>query len=157
MPKHSAGILCYKFSGKQLFVFLIHPGGPFFAKKDLGAWSIPKGEINENENPLDAAKREFKEETSFDVGGNFIELKPVKQNSGKIVHAWALQAELDASKMQSNFFGLEWPPNSGKILQFPEADKAAWFTVEEAKKKILKGQLPIIDELVKKLGQENQG
>ena len=151
MPTHSAGILCYKFSGKQLLLFLIHPGGPFFAKKDLGAWSIPKGEINENENPLDAAKREFKEETSFEIDGNFIELNPVKQNSGKIVHAWALQNELDASKMKSNFFELEWPPNSGKILQFPEADKAEWFTIEDAKKKILKGQLPLIDELLKKL------
>lgn len=153
--KLSAGLLLYRNTTGQLEVLLVHPGGPFWKKKDLGAWSIPKGEYNEPEDALTAARREFKEETGMDVNGNFLVLKPVKQKSGKLVHAFALAADIDAAKIVSNTFPLEWPPKSGKFIQVPEIDKAEWFTIAEAKQKINAAQLQLVDELQLLLYQHN--
>lgn len=147
MQKKSAGILLYRFHNNLPEVLLVHPGGPFWAKKDLGAWSIPKGEIEADENPLDAAKREVKEETGITVQGDFIELTPVKQKSGKVIYVWAVQGNFNLEEIQSNTFEIEWPPKSGKKKAFPEIDKAAWFTMDVAKKKIIEGQVPLIKEL----------
>lgn len=149
--KKSAGILLYRLQNDNWEVLLVHPGGPFWAKKDLGAWSIPKGEFDENENPLDAAKREVEEETGMKVQGDFIELTPVKQKSSKLIYAWALRGNFDAAQIKSNTFEIEWPPKSGKKKSFPEVDKAAWFKIGEAKKKITEGQLPLINEIETKL------
>lgn len=151
MQKKSAGILLYRFQNNLPEVLLVHPGGPFWAKKDLGVWSIPKGEFEADENPLDAAKREVKEETGIKVQGDFIELTPVKQKSGKIIYAWALQGDFNSAEIKSNTFEMEWPPKSGIKKAFPEIDKAAWFTTDEAKKKIIEGQVPLINELETKL------
>lgn len=151
MTAHSAGILLYRFQHQQLEVMLVHPGGPYWAKKDLGAWSIPKGLIEENESALDAAKREFREETGFAADGRFIELGSLKQPSSKIVHAWALEKDLDATKIVSNTFELEWPRNSGMVQEFPEIDAAAWFGIEEARQRISKGQVRFLDILAEKL------
>lgn len=150
MPKQSAGLLIYHFSNSNLELFLVHPGGPFWSKKDLGAWSIPKGEFSEEE-PLSVAKREFEEETGFKIEGDFIPLTPVKQPSGKIVYAWAIEFECDPSSIKSNTFTIEWPPKSGKYEEFPEIDRAQWFTINEAKGKILKGQIGLIEELIEVL------
>ena len=152
MAKKSAGLLLYRFCDRELQVLLVHPGGPFWVKKDVGAWSIPKGEFGEDEAPLTAAIREVQEELGFQVSGEFIALSPVKQKSGKLISAWALQKDLDTQDIKSNTFELEWPPASGKHITVPEVDKAGWFNVEEAKKKINTGQVPLIDELVKLLG-----
>lgn len=151
MPKKSAGLLLFRFRNELPEIFLVHPGGPFWANKDLGAWSIPKGEFEENENPLRAAIREMKEETGIEVNGDFIELTPVKQKSGKIIFAWALQSNIAATFVSSNTFEMEWPPGSGKKQTFPEVDKATWFSVHDAKKKINEGQKRLIEELEKKL------
>jgi len=148
----SAGILLYRFNEGKILVMLVHPGGPFWAKKDDGAWSIPKGIYEENENSLDAAKREFQEETGQEVEGEFIDLGEVKQPSRKIVHAWALEHDFDTSKIISNMFSLEWPPKSGITREYPEVDKGQWFDVRAAREKILKGQLELIDRLVEKIG-----
>ena len=148
--KKSAGLLLYRGRNSTLEVFLVHPGGPFWAKKDEGAWSIPKGEIAEDEDPLPAAKREFYEETGVQIDGQFIALTPVKQAGGKTVYAWAVEADCDAGAIKSNTFSMEWPPRSGKKQEFPEADRASWFSLDEAKKKILKGQLNFMDELLRK-------
>ena len=149
--KISAGILLYRFTNKALEVFLVHPGGPFWKNKDAGAWSIPKGEFTKDEDPLKAAQREFREETGIEVSGNFISLTPVKLKSGKLVHAWALEKDVDHTRITSNHFSLEWPPKSGKMIEVPEVDKAGWFTIKEAKEKINPGQLPLLDELIKKI------
>jgi len=130
---------------------LAHPGGPFWKRKDDGAWSIPKGLFEENESPIDAAKREFKEEIGFEVNGNFVNLGSLKQSSKKIVHIWALESNLDETKIVSNKFALEWPKNSGNIKEYPEIDKACWFNIEQAKKKIQKGQIGFINRLISKL------
>ena len=127
-------------------MFLVHPGGPFWAKKDAGAWSIPKGEF-ETEQPLVAAMREFEEETGLKISGDFIELKPVKQKGGKIVYAWAVEADFDASDIQSNMFKLEWPPKSGVMRDYPEVDRAGWFDLETAKLKMLASQTGLIEQL----------
>ena len=148
--KKSAGLLLYRRHNSTLEVFLVHPGGPFWAKKDVGAWTIPKGEIAEDEDPLEAAKREFCEETSVQIDGEFIALAPVKQAGGKTVYAWATESDCDAEAIKSNTFSIEWPPRSGKKQEFPEVDRAAWFTLDEAKKKILKGQLKLLEELQRK-------
>lgn len=145
--KNSAGLLLYRHRG-ELEVFLVHPGGPFWAKKDAGAWTIPKGEIADGEEPLEAAKREFLEETSFDINGKFRRLDPIKQAGGKIVQAWAIEMDCDPALLQSNRFAIEWPPKSGKTREFPEVDRAGWFTVSEARTKILAGQVGLIDQLV---------
>ena len=132
-------------------VFLVHPGGPYWAKKDDGAWSIPKGEFNENEEPLAAAKREFREETGIQISGEFIQLNPVKQKSGKLVYAWAVEGDIDPEKIKSNSFEIEWPPRSGKMKSFPEIDKAAWFQLSDAQKKIIEAQSALIKELESKI------
>jgi predicted NUDIX family NTP pyrophosphohydrolase len=150
--KKSAGILIYRFMNKQLQVLLAHPGGPLWKNKDAGAWSIPKGEFADDEDPLEAANREFTEETGIALYGGFTELTPVKQKSGKLVYAWALEFDIDASAVQSNVFEMEWPPKSGKLKRFPEIERAEWFSVEEAKQKILPAQASFIDELVSKTG-----
>ena len=149
--KHAAGILMYRRRDSRLEVFLVHPGGPYWAKKDVGAWSIPKGEFDQDEDPLDAAKREFQEETGFVAAGNFIELTPVKQPGGKFVYAWAVEGDCEAQSIKSNTFSLEWPPRSGRREEFPEVDRAQWFTLELAKEKILKGQLGLLEDLQEKI------
>ena len=151
VKKNSVGILLYRLRGSGIEVFLVHPGGPFWATKDAGAWSIPKGEFEAGEDPLEAAKREFKEETGFAVEGNFIELTPVKQPGGKVVYAWAVMGDCEAESIKSNTFSLEWPPRSGKRKEFPEVDRAGWFTPEVAREKILKGQLNFLEELKRKI------
>ena len=151
MIKRSAGILLYRIINKQPEVFLLHPGGPFWKNKDAGVWSIPKGEFTDDEQPLVAAVREFKEETGKDISGNFIELTSVKLKSGKIVYAWAVESDIDAENLLCNTFQMEWPPKSGKMQSFPEADKGGWFSIEEAKKKINEGQLSFLDQLAIKL------
>ena len=148
MSVHSAGILLFRFRDGGLQVLLVHPGGPFWSGKDEGAWSIPKGVFEELESPLDAAKREFKEETGFEAEGQFIELGRIMQPSKKIVHAWALQSDVDERLTKSNKFTMEWPKNSGMMREFPEIDRAEWFDVEKARKKILKGQAGFIDRLI---------
>lgn len=152
MHKNSAGILLYRFNDNSLEVLLVHPGGPYFTKKDSGAWSIPKGEFMPEENPLDAAKREFKEETGLGIlGTDFIELSPIEQKNNKTVYAWAIPGNIDTSIIKSNTFELEWPPKSGRKQTFPEIDKGAWFDVSIAKTKINERQVPLLEELVKKL------
>jgi predicted NUDIX family NTP pyrophosphohydrolase len=145
MPKISAGLLLYRRHRNAVQVLLVHPGGPFWAKKDLNAWSIPKGEAPANEELLAAAVREVREETGFDVAGPFIPLSPVKQ-SGKIVHAWAAEYDADAGEISSNTFSIEYPPKSGRFAEFPEVDKAAWFDRATAHEKILQSQRPLLDE-----------
>jgi predicted NUDIX family NTP pyrophosphohydrolase len=148
----SAGILLYKYINKVLLVFLIHPGGPFWAKKDVGAWSIPKGEFDVDEEPFLAAVREFKEETGQTPSiVNAIKLTPVRQKSGKIVHAWAVEGDVDAANIVSNEIEIEWPPRSGKKITIPEVDRGEWFSIEDAKEKINPAQVKIIDELVNSL------
>ena len=147
--KKSAGLLLYRLADTTLEVFLGHPGGPFEARKDAGVWSIPKGEIGEQEPPLEAARREFQEETGFALEGDFVALDPIRQSSGKIVFAWAIEGNVDAGAIKSNTFPLEWPPGSGLIRHFPELDRAGWFPLEAARQKILKGQLPLLDQLEK--------
>jgi predicted NUDIX family NTP pyrophosphohydrolase len=150
--KESAGLLMYRLRDSTLEVFLVHPGGPYWAKKDLGAWSIPKGEAAEGEDRrLEAAKREFQEETGFLAPGNLIALTPIKQPGGKLVHAWAVKGDCDAKAIMSNTFSIEWPPRSGKHQEFPEVDRAGWFTLEAAKEKILKGQVGFLEELERML------
>jgi len=149
MAKLSAGIIVYRQNEEKEFeVLLVHPGGPFFKNKDEGVWSIPKGEYEEGEDALVAAKREFEEETGNVLPDKeFIQLVPVKIKSGKVISAWAVEANFDKSFIRSNFFEMEWPPKSGKIQSFPETDKAEWFTAKKAKKKINTGQLNLIEQL----------
>lgn len=155
MPKKSAGILLYRFRNEIPEVLLVHPGGPFWAKKDTGVWSIPKGEIEENEDPFAAAKRETTEETGINLAtldaSSFIELSPVKIKSGKIIFTWAVEGDFDTNEIKSNPFEMEWPPKSGQKKQFPEADKAGWFSIEEAKIKVNEGQVAILEELAGKI------
>lgn len=151
MTKRSAGLLMYRRRGSDLEVFLVHPGGPFWAAKDEGAWTVPKGEYVDGEEPLDAAKREFIEETGFEAEGKFIDLGTVRQTSGKIVNAWAFEGDCDPQKLVSNNCEIEWPPRSGKKMQIPEVDRGAWFSLNEARSKILKSQGPFLDVLQQKL------
>jgi len=153
MPVRSAGLLIYRL-WRKLEVLLVHPGGPFWAKKDQGAWSIPKGEFLEDEDPLVAARREFKEEIGTAVDGEFLALTPLKQPSRKIVHAFALEHDLSVDQITSNTFELEWPPKSGRKIAVPEVDRAAWFGLEEAHRRIQPGQAPILDELARRLQAE---
>ncbi len=148
MAKKSAGLLLYRKDGDSVEVFLVHPGGPFWAKKDEGAWSIPKGEFVDGEEALEAAKREFQEETGFAVKGRFEALEPVEQASGKIVYAWAIEGDIDSSAIRSNNFSMEWPPGSKKIREFPEVDRGGWFALATARQKILTGQSPLLEELL---------
>lgn len=149
MPRKSAGILVFKKIKDGLGILLVHPGGPFWSKKDLNSWSVPKGEFDENEEAFDAARREFKEETGFLPEGEFIRLEPVKQAGGKLVYTWAVEGDIDVSMIKSNLFKMEWPPKSGKFKEFPEIDRAEWFPIETAKTKIIKGQIPILENLEK--------
>lgn len=153
MAAKSAGLLAYRIIDGTVEVFLGHPGGPFFSKKDLGVWSIPKGEFD-LEKPLAAAKREFLEETGFRIKGKFIELRPVKQKSGKMVFAWAVETDLDPAKLKSNTFILEFPRGSGRGKEYPELDRANWFTLATARLKILPYQLPFLANLEQILGAE---
>lgn len=154
MAKQSAGLLLFRRAAHNLEVLLVHPGGPFWAKKDEGAWSIPKGEFAVGEDPLQAARREFKEETGSAVAGDALPLIPVRQAGGKTVHAWAIESDFDASTLKSNMFSVEWPPRSGRLQEFPEVDRAGWFSLAEARRKILKGQEPLLLELEHKAGNE---
>jgi predicted NUDIX family NTP pyrophosphohydrolase len=148
MPKRSAGILAYRFQQDQLQVLLVHPGGPFYTKKDEGAWSIPKGEYEETEDALTVARREFEEETGNTIiGTKFLELAPVKLKSGKIITAWAIAADFDQCFIRSNIFEMEWPPKSGKMQSFPEVDKAEWINIIQARNKIHPAQLPLLEQL----------
>ncbi|GFO55845.1 DNA mismatch repair protein MutT [Geomonas sp. Red276] len=157
MGKTSAGLLLFRFRDHRLELFLVHPGGPFWAKKDLGAWSIPKGEYGQGEDPFAVAKREFQEETGQTIDGDFRELNMVRQPGGKQVRAWAVQGDCDAERISSNTFMMEWPPKSGRQAEFPEVDRAGWFTVEQAREKILKGQVGFIDQLREMVSGEGQG
>lgn len=149
MAKTSAGILLYRINSDELEIFLIHPGGPFWMKKDDGVWSIPKGEYMDGEGALDAARREFEEETGFAcIEGNTQALGSIKLNSGKVVSAWAIEGDCDASVIRSNLFSMEWPPRSGKMQEFPEVDRAAWLPLVIAKKKIHPAQCAFLDRLV---------
>lgn len=152
MSVYSAGILLYRFKNRKLEVMLVHSGGPIWAKKDIGTWSIPKGLPEKNENLLDTAKREFKEETGFEVNGEFIDLGEIFQPSKKTIHIWALEKDLDVTHIVSNTFKFEWPRKSGKIQEYPEVDKADWFDIELARKKIRKGQIGFIDRLIEAIG-----
>ena len=137
----------YRRKGRDLEVFLAHPGGPIWAHKDAASWTIPKGEFEKDEEPLAAAIREFQEETSFPAKGEFIDLGVIKQKSGKRVYAWTLEGDCDPSRLASNTCEIEWPPRSGRKLEIPEVDRGAWFSLIEARAKIMTSQLPFIDAL----------
>ena len=154
--KQSAGLLLVRERSGRLEVLLVHPGGPFWAKKDLGAWTIPKGEIAEGEDPLAAARREFEEETGVRADGAAVPLTPRRQAGGKLVHAWMVRGDLDPQAVKSNTFTLEWPPRSGRRQEFPEVDRAAWFPLEEARRRILKSQAPFLDEVAAPRPSANQ-
>jgi predicted NUDIX family NTP pyrophosphohydrolase len=145
--KTSAGILLYRRGAGNLEIFLVHPGGPYWETKDAGAWSIPKGEFAEGDDPLEAARREFQEETGSRIEGAFVPLRPLKQPSGKLVHAWAIEGDIDPSSVRSNTFAMEWPPHSGKQQAFPEIDRGEWFSVARAREKIPPGQRGFLDQL----------
>ncbi|MDQ6618206.1 MAG: NUDIX domain-containing protein [Pseudomonadota bacterium] len=155
--RRSAGLLLYRRQNGTAEVLLVHPGGPFFLNKDAGAWSIPKGEYGDDEEGLDAARREFREETGMSVEGPFHALAPVRQAGGKVVLAWAVPGDLDADAVRSNSFSLEWPPRSGQWQTFPEVDRAAWFNMGEAAVRILAGQRPLIDELARLIAGDEPG
>ena len=148
MPKTSAGLLLFRTSAGFLEVLLAHPGGPFWARKDVGAWTLPKGEVCQGEDPLAAARREFQEEVGASIDGEFIPLEPVRQAGGKIVRAWAVRGDFDPARLVSNMFTLEFPPRSGKQQEFPEVDRAQWFTIDAARVKILPSQAPLLDRLL---------
>ena len=149
--KKSAGILLYRLLKNKPEFFLVHPGGPFWTNKDAGAWTIPKGEYNINEEPLAAAIREFSEETGHIISGNFISLTPIIQKAGKQVDAWALEGDIDTTNIRSNSFNIEWPPKSGNWKSYPEIDRAEWFDIKTAKEKINPAQVAFLEELIMKL------
>ena len=146
MPKRSAGLVMFR-RLKELEVFLVHPGGPIWAKKNEGAWTIPKGEYEKDENPLAAARREFEEETGFKAAGSFLDLGTIRQKSGKCVAAWAFEGDCDPANLKSNTCEIEWPPRSGRRLEIPEIDRGRWFSLEEAKQYIREEQSPLLDTL----------
>jgi len=146
MPKRSAGLVMFR-RLKELEVFLVHPGGPIWAKRNEGAWTIPKGEYEEDENPLAAARREFEEETGFKAAGSFLDLGTIRQKSGKRVAAWAFEGDCDPANLKSNTCEIEWPPRSGRRLEIPEIDRGRWFSLEEAKQYIREEQSPLLDTL----------
>jgi predicted NUDIX family NTP pyrophosphohydrolase len=154
MPsKHSAGLLLFRGRRAAPEVLLVHPGGPFWVRRDAGAWSIPKGEYEPPERPLDAARREFAEETGIvPPDGEVIDLGEARQRGGKVVHVWALAGDVDAAHVESSVFELEWPPGSGTIRTFPEVDRAGWFDLRTAREKVVSGQLPFLDALASHLG-----
>ena len=154
VPKRSAGILLFRRKGPEPEVLLVHPGGPYWASKDEGAWSIPKGQYEMGESARDAAKREFEEETGMRPDGEFVSLGAFAQSKAKTVEVWAAEGDFDPAKLESNVFSMEWPPKSGRVLEFPEADRAGWFGREAAARKILKGQLPILAALFDRLASD---
>ena len=149
--KRSAALLVFRKAPDGIEVFLVHPGGPFWARKDLGAWSIPKGEFDDDEDGLTAARREFFEEVGQTIDGTFIALTPIKQRGGKVVHTWAVEGAVDAAAVTSNEFEMEWPPRSGRTARFPEVDRGQWFGLAEALRRILPAQVPILEELLAKV------
>jgi len=156
MPKKiSAGIVLYRIRDHAVQVFLVHPGGPYWARKDDGAWSIPKGEATEGADLLTTARTEFHEETGSRLSGDPVPLQPLKQPGGKIVHAWAVRGDIDASSIRSNLFAIEWPPRSGRTQEFPEVDRAGWFELVAARAKLLPGQRGFLDQLRDLLGLED--
>jgi predicted NUDIX family NTP pyrophosphohydrolase len=153
VAKRSAGILLYRIADGTPEVLLVHPGGPFFTRKDAGVWSIPKGEYDEDEDPQASARREFEEETGTALPpGELIELGDVRQKGGKVVTAWAAEGELDAEAVSSNTFTMEWPPRSGRTAEFPEIDRAGWFEIETAREKLVAAQTEFLDRLVERIG-----
>lgn len=154
MTVHSGGILLFRRRADDLQVMLVHPGGPLWEHRDEGAWSIPKGLFEEDEAPLDAARREFAEETGFEVAGEFIELGVLVQPSGKLVHAFALEGDLDTAAIRSNTFPLEWPPGSGQVEEYPEVDRGCWLDIGHAERKITRGQLEFLTRLMRHLDTE---
>jgi len=156
MPKHSAGLLLFRRAESGWQVLLAHPGGPFWARKDKGAWSIPKGELAEDEDPLQGALREFAEETGHHVTGEFIALDPIRQPGGKLVYAWAVAGDFDPAGLRSNTFSMEWPPRSGRQASFPEIDRAAWFGLDEARSRILLGQVGFLDAIAARLADRDR-
>lgn len=151
MPKRSAGLMLYRRRSGEVEVLLVHPGGPFWRNKDEGVWSIPKGLCEEGEDTLAAAKREFEEETGHHPLGQLVPLGEFKQPGGKLVLAYAVEGDLDPAALKSNFFSIEWPPRSGRMSEFPEVDRAGWFAPDEAGRKLVRGQLPILETLLKTL------
>ncbi len=152
MTKLSSGILAFREKAEAVQVLLVHPGGPLFRKKDAGVWSIPKGEYNAGENPIEVAKREFNEETGNTIGsGELIPLNPIKTRHGKTISVWAVREDFDPPFISSNTFEMEWPPGSGRRQSFPETDQAAWMNLEEAKRKINQSQVPILEEFAELL------
>jgi predicted NUDIX family NTP pyrophosphohydrolase len=147
MTKRSAGLLMYRQRGHEIEVFLVHPGGPFWAKKDARAWTLPKGEYELDELPLVAARREFEEETGFPASGDFVELGEIQQASGKLVKAWAFEGDCDPDALVSNLCKVEWPPRSRRMIEIPEVDRGAWFSIPEARKRIWEAQEPFLDRL----------
>ena len=152
MKVHSYGILLYRRTADSWQVMLVHPGGPFWAGKDDGAWSIPKGLPEGEESGLETARREFREETGFEIDGKFLELGAIRQPSGKIVRAWAVESDLDVNQICSNTFTLEWPRHSGTYREYPEIDTGGWFSLAEAREKIHRGQVKFLDRLLEQLG-----
>ncbi|HWC98353.1 MAG TPA: NUDIX domain-containing protein [Candidatus Sulfopaludibacter sp.] len=156
MAKCSAGLLMFRRTPDSVEVLLVHPGGPFFRNKDLGSWSIPKGEYPADEDPLSAARREFEEETGLAPAGDFRPLGQIRQAGGKLVTAWAFEGDCDPATLHSNSFSLEWPRGSGKLREFPEVDRIEWFPLPLARQKILAGQSPFLDRLLTLLGGVDQ-
>jgi len=150
----SAGLLMYRTRANKVEFLLVHPGGPFWRNKDAGAWTIPKGEIEPSEEALAAAKREFEEELGVKPAGLFIELAPIQQKGGKIIHAWAFEGEADPDRISSNVFTMEWPPHSGRLQEFPEVDRAAWFDLVTAKSKINPAQIALLEEAQQKADRQ---
>ena len=157
MPKRSAGLLMYRIRNRRIEVFLAHPGGPFWETKDKGAWTIPKGQFFDGEEPLDAAKREFQEETSFIPNGEFLSLGTIRQLSGKLVEAWAFEGDCDPNELSSITCEVEWPPRSKRMIEVPEVDRGKWFSVDDAREAILAAQKPFLASLCEALGCDDAG
>jgi predicted NUDIX family NTP pyrophosphohydrolase len=157
MATRSAGIVLYRGGAKGVEFLLVHPGGPYWASKDEGVWSVPKGEYGEGEDALQVARRELEEETGMRAEGDFIRLPPVTQRGGKVVTAWAVEGDFEPSDLCSNTFSAEWPPASGRLREFPEVDRAAWFTLEEARTKLNSAQMPLLEELARRLAGSGTG
>ena len=157
MTRRSAGLVMYRIRGRQLEVFLVHPGGPFWANKDKGAWAIPKGQMDDGEGALTAARREFQEETGFVAEGKFLELGTIRQLSGKLVDAWAFEGDCDPGELRSNTCRMEWPPRSQRMIEVPEVDRGEWFGVDAAWESILESQRPFLTTLCAELGCDGHG